>query len=122
MRDFFTKHSIGIVSALVLVIAVWWLVSSFFAGRSAKTEARLGKNTTEAAIESGRDAVGTIGAQGAAERAADDLTRENSDDIQNAEGADAPVDPAVDAAGRRGLCKRAAYRERPECLQQPPAP
>jgi len=121
MYKFVADNIVRIVIGLVVAIALFWFVSSWFSGQSAKTEARLGKNTTEAAIESGRDAVGTLGAQGAAEDASDELTRENADDILNAEGADAPVSPAAADAGKRSLCKRAVYRERPECLQYAPA-
>lgn len=110
------------IGGVILALLVWWLIATLTGGKSAKVEARLGENTTEAAIESGRDAVGTIGAVGASEDAVDDLTRENDNDIRNAEGADAPVAPAARAAGRNSLCKRAAYRERPECLQHSPAP
>ncbi|KPL67398.1 hypothetical protein SZ64_04325 [Erythrobacter sp. SG61-1L] len=106
----------AIVAAL-LALGIWWLVSTLLGGATAKTEARLGKNTAQAAIQSGNDAVNTIGTQMAGEAATDALTRENAHDIRNAPGANAPVDPAAHAAGIRSLCKRAAYRERPECLQ-----
>lgn len=107
---------------ITFAVAVALLVAAFFAVRALfigglETEVKLGRNTTEAALESGRDAVGTVGAQGAAEDAVDTITEENENAIRNAEGADASVAPAADAAGRASLCKRAAYRERPECMQ-----
>ncbi|MFA7597012.1 MAG: hypothetical protein WCY92_11720 [Novosphingobium sp.] len=86
-------------------------------GKSARTEAKLARNQTEAAMASGSDAVATIGAQGTAEDAVDALTRENDHAIRNAQGAAAPVSDAVDAAGRFSLCKRAAYRGSAECVQ-----
>jgi hypothetical protein len=88
---------------------------------TARTEARLQTNQTGAAMASGADAVETLGQTAAAEAAADTITRENDRAIRNAPGAGAPVDPAADAAGRASLCRRAAYRGRPECLQQPVA-
>lgn len=97
--------------------AAWWLVASLIGGKSAETEARLGRNQADAAHASGGDAVDTVGKQGAAEAAADDLTRRNDDDIRNAEGADAPVAPAAAAAGMRGLCRRAAYRDSARCRE-----
>lgn len=111
---------LGIGLALFLV-AVIGGVRSCQSAQTAKVEARLGKNQTGAALASGADAVETIGDQQGREAAADQLTRENADAIRNAPGADAPVDPALDAVARERLCRRAAYRVRPECLQQPAA-
>lgn len=101
--------------------AVWWGYSTFASGKSAKAEAKLGREQTGAAIASGADAVDTVAGVNAGEADSDTLTRSNERDIRNAPGAAAPVDPAAAAAGKRSLCKRAAYRERPECVQQPPA-
>lgn len=109
------------IAALMLIAFAVVVIHQLTSGKRAKIEARLGRNQVEAASKSGADAVNTIGAQHAAEGAIDDLTRSNADDIRAAEGADAPVSPAAAAAGRRSLCKRATYRERPECLQHAPA-
>lgn len=106
--------------ALAVLLAAWAL-SAMTGGTTARTEAKLNRNVAEAAMASGQDAVATIGAQTAAEQAADALTKENDDAIRNAEGAGAPVPPAVAAAGRFSLCKRAAYRGSAECMQFTPA-
>ena len=111
---------LGILAALFL-LAVIGGVRSCQTAQIAKTETRLSKGQTGAALESGADAVGTVGDVGDRASTSDQLTRENADDIRNAPGADAPVDPAVHAAGLRALCTRAAYRGRPECVQQPAA-
>lgn len=87
----------------------------------ARTETRLWKNQTGAALASGADAVAAVGGQQAAEVRIDIITEENDRAIRQAPGADAPLDPALDAAARRGLCRRAAYRGRTECLQFAPA-
>lgn len=107
-----------LVVAVVVLAALWWAYSAITA--RPKAEARLGKNTTEAALESGRDAVGTVGAQGAAEDAVDATTKENEHAIREAEGADAPVARPAHDAGLRSLCGRASYSQRPECLQFTP--
>lgn len=107
---------------LALIVTAFLALDSCQSARIAKTEARLGRNQTGAALASGADAVGSIGEQIAAEGAIDATTKENTDAIRSAPGADAPVPAAVDAVARERLCRRAAYRERPECLQQPPAP
>lgn len=109
-----------LVAAVLLLGAAWWLYGAITA--KPKAEARLGHNTTEAALESGRDAVGAVSAEAAAERASDDLTRENADAIRHAEGADARVAAPARDAGLRSLCKRAAYRGSQQCLQLAPAP
>lgn len=111
---------IGIGAAL-FVLAVIGGVRSCQSAQTAKTEARLGKNQTGAALASGADAVAAVGKVGAAEDAIDTITRENDRAIRNAPGADAPVHPGIDAVARERLCRRAVYRQRPECLQHPAA-
>ncbi|MEM6494845.1 MAG: hypothetical protein AAF650_10750 [Pseudomonadota bacterium] len=82
-----------------------------------ETEAELNANRADAAIESGHDAANTVGNVGARAQASDALTQSNSEEIRNAEGANQDVDPGVARAGRRSLCRRAAYRDKPECVQ-----
>lgn len=106
-----------LILAAIILVGVAWFWNSWITGQAAKTDARLKENQVEAAVSSGQDAVGTLGGVMAGEDKTDMITRENNDEIRNAEGADAPVDPAVRNAGLRGLCRRAAYRERDECLQ-----
>lgn len=120
MPNFLRKPIVWALGALLLLLAAWWLVSALTSGQRAKTEAKLGRNTTEAAFESGADAVDVVGAQGGAEDAVDTITTENADAIANAEGADAPVAAPARDAGLRSLCRRASYRQRPECLQYAP--
>ncbi|WP_156495375.1 hypothetical protein [Croceicoccus estronivorus] len=108
--------------AVLLAVVAGWALSAVTGGKRAQAEAKLARNRADAALASGQDAVATMGAQGAAEQAVDTLTRENDHAIRSAEGAAAPVPSAVAAAGRIGLCKRAAYRGRAECLQFTPAP
>ncbi|MGX7926443.1 hypothetical protein ACWPMX_07705 [Tsuneonella sp. HG094] len=119
--EFFRKPLAWAIAAVVVVLGVLWLFGALTNGERAKTEAKLGRNSAEAAIESGGDAVDTVGAQGGAERATDTITMENADAIRNAEGAAAPVARPARDAGLRSLCRRAAYHQRPECLQFTPA-
>lgn len=106
---------------LVAVLAILFALQSCQTARTAKTEARLGKGQTEAALASGADAVESVGEVGARAAQTDALTKENSDAIRSAPGADAPVPAAVDSVARERLCRRAAYRGRPECMQFAPA-
>lgn len=106
---------------LALLLAGFLLVLAWRGQATAKVEARLANNQAQAALDSGADAVSAVGAVGAAEIRIDVITRENERAIRTAPGADAPVDPAIHAAGIASLCRRAANRGRAECMQQPPA-
>ncbi len=105
----------GVVLMLVL-LALWWGYSALT--RNSKAEARLAKNQAEAAAQSGADAVNTVGKAGEREATSADLTRTNDAEIRNAQGADAAVDPAVRDAGFASVCRRAANRNDPKCLQR----
>ncbi len=107
------------IGLALFCLAVIGGVQSCRMAQTAKTETRLSKGQTGAALESGADAVGTVGDVGARAAETDRLTQENADAIRSAPGADAPVDPALDRVARERLCRRAAYRGRPECVQQP---
>ena len=77
--------------------------------------ARLGQEQVHAATKNGADAIATVGAAAAREQQSDQLTRDNDKEIRDAQGADAPIDPAVRDAGLGGLCRRAAYRDSERC-------
>jgi len=111
---------IGLLIALMVLVLV--TVQSCQRASVAKTEAKLSTNQAGAAIANGQDAVATGSATGARAAATDRLTQENADAIRNAEGAAAPVAAGARDAGLAGLCRRAAYRRDPRCVQQPPAP
>ncbi len=109
------KLAIRLLAAIALLLALWWLYSAITA--KPKAEAALARNQAEAALESGSDAVSTVGKAADREAASEALTRSNEKDIRNAQGADAPVaDPARDA-GLRSLCRRPSYSGNPKCVQ-----
>lgn len=105
--------------AALLILAVWWVVSSLTSGQRAKTEAHLNRNQTEAALASGTDAVQSVGRTVEYKRRVDIITRETERVIRSTQGADAPVDPNLDRIARERLCQRAAYLEHPDCLLDP---
>lgn len=111
----------------VLIILPLSLVSSCMvierwkSARTAEVTARVGNAQTEAAIESGRDAVNTATAAAQREAATNAIQQENESAIRNSPGADAPVDPVLAGNARRGLCRYATYRNHPSCVQQYPA-
>ena len=80
-----------------------------------RAEIRLGKEQAGAATASGRDAVATTGAAAARERASDELSDSNKQEIEHAQGAEVAVGRAVHDAGIGGLCRRAAYRDSERC-------
>lgn len=116
MISFFRKPLGWAVGAIIVLLAVWWAYSALT--RDSKAEARLSRNQAEAASESGSEAVNTVGEAGVREAQSDALTRDNEKDIRNAEGADAPVAAPARDAGLASLCRRAAYRNDPKCLQR----
>gem|GEM_PF-4222328 len=107
-----------IAGAIALVLALFLLAQCQHA-RTAGADAALSRNVAGAAVESGSDAVGTVGSVGASEAAIDATGRTNDAEIHKAAGADQGVPAAVDAAGRNALCLRAAYRLDPRCLRKP---
>lgn len=110
---FFAENIVRIAIAIAAALVLWWLYSTITA--KPKAEARLGRNTTEAAQQSGQDAVNTIGAAGEREAASDALTRSNDRDIRNAEGSSTIVAAPADKAGRAAVCRRLANRNDPAC-------
>lgn len=112
---FVMDNLVRIGIGVAILLAVFWLYQ--FVTARPEAEARLGKNQTEAAAQSGRDAVNTVGAQNKAEDQVDQITKENDSAIRNAPGADAPVDSRASDAGLRSLCKRRSAHRDPKCVQ-----
>lgn len=84
----------------VLIIAIWAVL--FLRGlltAGARTEARLGSEQGRAAIESGRDAIGTAASARQREDDLDRKTKEIQDEVTRA-----PDGVSADIAGRNGLC------------------
>jgi len=104
------------------VLVAWWLVATLTSGSTARTQARLSKNQTEAALASGTDAVQSVGRTVEYERRVDVITRETERVIHEAPGADAPIDPDLHRLGIERLCLRRAYRQHPDCVLDTPAP
>lgn len=111
---------LGVV-AIVLLVGALLFLRQCSAERTAKTETKLATGQAGAALQSGQDAVGSTGAVEANSSAGDALTKENTDAIQNAQGAREPVAAPVGDAFIASLCRRASYRLDPKCLQHPPA-
>ncbi len=104
-----------LVVAILALLAIWWAYGAI-TGRY-RTEANLGRNQADAALESGKDAVGTVGTVGENASESDKITQENRDAIKSAPGANASVDPVLRDTGLASLCRRRSYSQRPECVQ-----
>lgn len=115
-------RSLGLLGWIAVAAVAIVLVGTalYFAGGGARRETAAAKSETALAASraaSGSEATETIAAGAVRDGATDQLTQETAHAIDSAPGARAPVDPAVSHAGLVGLCRRAAYRSRPECVQ-----
>lgn len=104
-----------IVAAIALVVAAFSIPSCIQKRRSEAAQSRVDAGQAGAAHDSGKDAIGTVAAAGEREAASEDMTRANDRDIRAAEGAGDRVNPAVQSAGIKALCRRAAYQNDPRC-------
>ena len=117
LADLIRKPLTWLIGAVLIALAAWWLVATLTGGKRAKVEAELNSNIAGAALESGRDAVNTVGQQQGSEAAVDALGRDNAAAIRNAPGASATVAPEASRAGITAICKRASARSDPKCAR-----
>jgi len=89
-----------IVALIVLGLAVWafMFVRGLFVG-DLPTKAKLGTEQAGAALESGRDAVNTVGSAQRREEATDDKVKGTQNEVDQATSG-----AGADRAGRDGLC------------------
>jgi hypothetical protein len=111
--------SARLIALIVAVVALILIVLAAFhfyeKSRSQGAQSRVNAGQQGAFQNSSVDAVSTISNAAANEAASDELTRKNEEDIRNAKGSSAAVDPAARDAGLRALCLRGAYRDDPKC-------
>jgi hypothetical protein len=107
--------TLGIAAAILALVLLIAGPPACNKMRSMAAQARLQEEQMDAQGNSARDAIATQGAASARERASEDLTRTNEEEIRNAQGASDPVNPAARDAGLRALCRRAAYRDSERC-------
>jgi hypothetical protein len=106
-----------VVGVLALIVGTALFVRSCDSRHNRAAQGRVEASQAQAASNSAADAIGTMAASGEAERASEDLTRTNEQQIRAAEGSNAAVNPAARDAGIAALCRRAAYRDDPRCRQ-----
>jgi hypothetical protein len=105
----------AVVIVILLLGASVVAITQCSSGRQQRAQGRVDTAQHGAQVESGADAVNTVSASDARERASEDQSRRNEEEIRNAEGSTAPVNPAARDAGLRSLCRRAAYRDNAKC-------
>lgn len=119
MKAWLAKNVALAVAALaaLLIVAGLFAWHEWQASRVAKTETRLATGQAGAALASGQDSANTIGNRMSADAADDTLHRENADANNKAEGGNVVVAAPATDTGIAGLCRHAAYRGKPQCLQ-----
>lgn len=115
IKQFIKDNLIRIIIGIVLLIAVWWVASSLTGGKRAQVEANLNSNIAGANLESGEDAVQTVGQVQSSAEAIDVIVRENGTAIDVAPGASTKIDPAAHNAGLVAYCKHKSARKDPRC-------
>lgn len=115
-----TTRLIAAALAAVVVLAVAGFVAYrvFWAPIEAKRAVAAAKGETAiagAGVQSGAAAVGIVSGNAQGEKNTDQTTRTNYVYITKAAGAGDPVNPGVDAAGRRAVCLRASAAGLPDC-------
>ena len=112
MMDWLEKNAMKLLAALACVALVLALITmrSCSATNTAKTETRLATGQAGAAIESGTDAVQTIGNAQTNETDIHANVKEGTDAIQSA-----PAGNSNDAADR-AACRLRSYRNSSKCV------
>ncbi|MDB5458169.1 MAG: hypothetical protein JWP92_3754 [Caulobacter sp.] len=110
-------YAIGAAIIGGLVLVLWLALSAGDRARQGAATAKAGMTIAQGQAGAATDATTVVIDQNTAENASADLTRKNDVEIKSAEGASDKVRAPVDAAGRRALCLRNAYRDQPACKQ-----
>lgn len=106
-----------VVGIILLMLAAALIPGCLSKWRSERAQSRVEASQAEAASNSAADAINAVSEAGKRETASESLTRDNERDIRAADGAGERVQPGVDLAGRRALCRRPAYANNPECKE-----
>lgn len=111
-----TALGLLIAGAIVILLGLFaW--HEWGAAHTAKAQTRLAAGQAAAATASGHDSANTIGNRMDADAAGDSVHRENVDANNKAEGGNVVVAAPATHTGVAGLCRHAAYRRDPKCLQ-----
>ena len=107
-----------VLAVAALVIAGgWWIVTEPGRANQRAAEAQTSSAMSGARAGSAAEAGKILDGAHADATTSEALSRENADAIAQAPGADQRLDPGLNDAARRGMCKRRAYRHSDECVQ-----
>jgi hypothetical protein len=113
-----TMLAAGLAAAVLGLFALWRIEAGHARRLEGQVQAALAAQKgaeSQAAAAGQAEAVVASGAQ--RDQRTITLHAENSHAIQTAEGSGQSVDPALNAAGRRGLCAYPSYAADPQCIQ-----
>lgn len=120
MNPFRTFDRLGwlaiVIGALVLAGIGWWILTEPGRQRARAVEAQTGQVLAEGRRDAATDAITVITGSHDRDASIDLQTKENDHAIRSAPGADARLDPGLDAATRRAICMRASARTDPACV------
>lgn len=106
-----------IVALVLVVIGPGIVLRSCQEWKEAEGEARLNKATGEAGIEAGAIGLETARQRRDEDRTTDDKVKGGIDAIRAAEGAAAPVSPAIRNAAKCSACQLQSYYDSAECAR-----
>jgi hypothetical protein len=108
---------VALIVAAVIGIGIYFVWSNSGAAHVAvKEQTVAGQAVVAAAQSNAAQQAQTITVQGGARDSLDiTLHQANARSVQTAPGANAALDPALNAAGIRGLCAHPAYASNPQC-------
>lgn len=112
---------LAVAIVLAVLVGGYYAVKRFFtAGLVAQS--KIDQGQSGAFHNSAAEAINAQGAVNQNAVASETLSRTNEEEIRHAKGADARLDPELDAALVRAFCRRAASRNDPKCRVQQPHP
>lgn len=105
--------------AVVAGFAIWWFFVRPAGLKTEAAQARAGEKIQEGAAKAGADAVKITVDVNQHKAGIDAVTQGNQYAISHAQGAAAPIDPALARALHDALCLRDAYQHEPDCPAVP---
>lgn len=108
----------GVMLSAVLLFGLWWILIAGPAHHAKQVAAaKVSSAYAASRADAAADAAVVLDQAHAANAVTEALSRDTSDAIHAAPGADVRLDPALNRAARERLCLRAAYSATPDCVQ-----
>ncbi|GAA4220304.1 hypothetical protein GCM10022253_24140 [Sphingomonas endophytica] len=110
------RLTVPLLLAALAVFALIFALRACHRGPNWSAVAQVDVARADAVVGAAIDASAALARALTEASAIDATTKENDRAIRSTPGANAPVPVAVNDAGLRALCLRAAYRDHPRCL------